>query len=63
MDDLIALDVMKEARETLDWDVSDQKAVYACMRVLLKGFMTEMIEELEENFDDLPELRTPRDKH
>ena len=60
MDDLIALDTMKEAREALDWDVSDQKAVYACLRILLKGFMSEMIEEIE---DTLPLNVNERDRH
>ena len=60
MDDLIALDTMEAANEALDYDVSDQKAVYACLRILMKGFLTEMIEEIKET---LPQTLDARDRH
>ena len=60
MDDLIALDTMEAANEALDWDVSDQKAVYGCLRILMKGFLTEMIDEIEET---LPQTLDARDRH
>lgn len=60
MDDLIALDVMKEAKESLDENLSDKDAVFCCLRILLNGFLTEMIDEIE---DSLPDVLDARDRH
>ena len=41
-------DVLKDAREALDWEVTDTRAVYGCLRILLRGVLDRLLRE----FDD-----------
>lgn len=41
-------DVLKDAREALDWDVTDSRAVYGCLRILLRGVLDRLLEEYDE---------------
>ena len=47
-EEILDKEVLEQAREALDWEVSDAKAVYGCLRILLRGFLDRVIEDFEE---------------
>ena len=47
-EEFLPKEILEDARGALDWDVSDSKAVYGCLRILLRGVLDRLLEE----FDD-----------
>jgi len=47
-EDFLPKETLEDAREALDWEVSDSRAVYGCLRILLRGVLDRLLEE----FDD-----------
>lgn len=41
-------EVLEEAREVLDGGMTDTRAVYACLRILLRGVLDRLLEEYDE---------------
>ena len=40
---------LEDARAALDWDVTDSRAVYGCLRILLRGFLDRVLEEYNDD--------------
>lgn len=51
MDDEEFLDkeILEDAREALDWNVSDTRAVFGCLRILLRGVLDRLLQEVDEH--------------
>jgi hypothetical protein len=44
-DEFLDREILEDAREALDTDMTDTRAVYACLRILLRGVLDRLLQE------------------
>ena len=48
-DEFLPKDILEDARGALDWEVTrDSEAVYACLRILLRGVLDRLLQEMDD---------------
>lgn len=41
-------EILEDARSALDWNVTDSRAVYGCLRILLRGVLDRLLQEYDD---------------
>ena len=42
-------EILEDARDALDGSVSDARAVHGCLRILLRGILDRLLQEIDEH--------------